>query len=84
MKRSHRKILEAIFAHPISANIAWRDVEALLRELGAEIEEREGSRVAITLKGQVTVQHRPHPRPTLDKGAVAALRDFLRNVGIKP
>jgi len=46
MKRTHQKTLEAVFAHPTSANIAWKDIEALLAGLGAEVSEREGSRVA--------------------------------------
>ena len=51
MKRKHRRILEAIYAHPTSGNILWADVEALLAALGAEISEREGSRVAVVLFG---------------------------------
>ena len=54
MRRRHRRTLEAIFAHPISANIQWRDIEALFIELGAEISEREGSRVAVVLLAAVT------------------------------
>ncbi len=84
MKAKHRRTLEAVFARPVSANIAWRDVEALLEALGAVIEERAGSRVAILLDGVPTVQHRPHPRPHMDKGAVAAMRDFLMACGVTP
>ena len=61
MKRSYLKTLEAVFAHPTSANIAWKDIEALLGGLGAEISEREGSRVAIVLFSEVRVFHRPSP-----------------------
>jgi hypothetical protein len=43
----------ARIAHPTSANIQWRDVEARLKALGAEIEEREGSRVAVIMFGEV-------------------------------
>jgi len=32
MKRKHQKTLEAIFAHPVSANIQWRAIEALFVE----------------------------------------------------
>ena len=46
MKRTHQKTIDAVFAHPTSANIAWKDIEALLVGLGAEVSEREGSRVA--------------------------------------
>ena len=84
MKRKHAKTLAAIFAHPTSANIQWRDVEALFKALGAEIEEREGSRVAVALFGQVQVFHRPHPEPTTDKGAVASIRKWLDSQGVTP
>lgn len=84
MKAKHRRTLEAVFAHPISANLEWRDVVALLESLGAVTEEGEGSRVHVALNGRAMTLHRPHPRPTMDKGAVAAIRDFLRNQGIEP
>lgn len=60
------------------------DVVALLNELGAELAEREGSRVAVFLFGQVRVMHRPHPSPDLDKGAVASIRKWLEDNGVKP
>ncbi len=83
MKRKHQKTLEAIFAHPVSSNIQWRDIESLLIELGAEISEREGSRVLVRLFGERRVFHRPHPSPNTDKGAVASLRDWLNDHGVK-
>jgi hypothetical protein len=49
MNRKHARTLAAVFARPVSANIHWRDIEALLTALGADIEEREGSRIAIIL-----------------------------------
>lgn len=84
MKRKHQKILELIFARPISGNIQWRDIEALLVDLGAEISEREGSRVGVRLFGDRRVFHRPHPSPNTDKGAVAAIREWLNTHGVKP
>ncbi len=85
MKAKYRKTLKAVFAHPISANIRWREIEGLFQALGAEIEEREGSRVAVIFPNQPPgVFHRPHPSPNADKGAVAAVRDWLENMGIKP
>ncbi|MBT3309180.1 MAG: type II toxin-antitoxin system HicA family toxin [Gammaproteobacteria bacterium] len=83
MKRKHQKILELIFKRPVSANVQWNDAQSLLLALGAEIDEtREGSRVGIILNGIPTMQHRPHPSPDMDKGAVADLRDFLRQCGV--
>ena len=84
MKRVHRKTLEAVFAHPTSANIAWKDIEALLVGLGAQASEREGSRIALVLFNEVRVFHRPHPSPKTDKGAVAAVRKWLEQHGVKP
>jgi hypothetical protein len=84
MKRKHQKTLRTIFVHPISGNIQWRDVEALFVELGAEIAEREGSRVAVVLFGEVRVFHRPHPTPNTDKGAVASIRKWLEQHGVEP
>jgi len=82
VKRKHAKTLAAIFAHPTSANIQWRDIEALFKSLGADVEEREGSRVAVILFGEVQVYHRPHPEPTTDKGAVASVRKWLESHGV--
>ena len=84
MNRKHAKTLAAIFAHPAPANIHWHDIEALFKSLGAKVIEREGSRVAVILFGQVQVYHRPHPQPTTDKGAVASIRKWLEFHGVTP
>ena len=84
MKRKHRRTLELIFARPVSANVRWVDIEALFGSLGAELEEREGSRVEVFLFGLVRVFHRPHPSPDTDKAAVAAIRKWLEENGVKP
>lgn len=84
MKKKHLKTLESIFARPISANLQWRDVEALVAALGADIEEREGSRVAVVLFNQVQVFHRPHQTPNMDKGAVASVRRWLEANNVTP
>lgn len=84
MKRTHRRTLELLFAHPTSASVQWRDVEALFRELGAEVSEREGSRVAVVPFGEVRVFHRPHPSPNTDRGAVASIRKWLQQYGVQP
>lgn len=85
MKRKHAKTLELIFHRPVSANVKHADAMALLAELGAKIDtSREGSRVAVVLFGEVRVFHKPHPKPDMDKGAVAALRDWLEQHGVTP
>lgn len=84
MKRRHQRTLEVLFAHPPSGNVPWRDVLALFVELGAEVNEREGSRVAVVLFGEVRVFHRPHPSPNTDKGAMASIRNWLKQHGVMP
>lgn len=84
MKRKHKKTLEAVFARPVSGNVHWRDIEALFVELGAEISEREGSRVAVVLFGEVRVFHRPHPSPSTDKGALSSIRKWMEQHGVLP
>ncbi len=84
MKRKHQRTLELIFSRPTSGNVQWRDIEALFLELGAEVTEREGSRVAVVLFEEVRVFHRPHPSPNADKGAVASIRKWLEQHGVEP
>lgn len=84
MNRKHRTTLESIFARPTSGSIRWNDIEGLFVSLGAEISEREGSRVGVILFGEVRVFHRPHPSPETDKGAVASIRKWLETNGVKP
>lgn len=78
MRKKHLKTLEQIYARPVSGTIKWADIEALFIELGAEISEGNGSRVRVRLFGDRRVFHRPHPSPDTDKGAVAAIREWLK------
>jgi hypothetical protein len=84
LRSKHRRTLQAIFAHPVRASIAWADIESLLIACGAEISEGRGSRVRIALNDVRAVFHRPHPQKETDKGAVAAMRRFLTEAGVEP
>ena len=84
LKKKHQTTLNVIFAMPVQSGIAWKDIEALLVALGAEITEGSGSRVRIALKDRRAVFHRPHPRKETDKGAVVSMKRFLKEVGVKP
>ena len=84
MSKKHERVLEAIFKLPVQSNVVWKDCEKLLVALGAEISEGEGSRVRVVLNEVKATFHRPHPQKETDKGALASLRKFLENAGIKP
>ena len=84
LSRKHQATLEAVFATPVRASVAWWDIEALFVACGGEISEGEGSRVRVALNGVRAVFHRPHPQKETDKGAVRSVRRFLSEAGIKP
>jgi hypothetical protein len=84
VNRKQRRTLSAIFATPTPAGLRWRDIETLMKALGAVIEEAEGSRIAVVLNGVPAVFHRPHPRPEAGKATVRAVRRFLELAGIGP
>jgi len=83
MNKKQLKILELIFKDPIQSNIKWVDVESLLKNLGADLSEGNGSRVRIILNNTRAVFHRPHPKREIDKGALMSVRKFLINAGVK-
>ena len=84
MNRKHKRTLEAVFRNPVQSGVPWKDIEALLKSLGAEISEGAGSRIRIALNGVRAVFHRPHPRKETDKGALCDMRRFLIIAGVKP
>jgi hypothetical protein len=84
LSKKHQTTLEAIFATPVRASIAWSDIESLFRACGAEISEGSGSRVRVALNDVRAVFHRPHPQKETDKGAVKSVRRFLTESGIEP
>lgn len=84
LSTKHARILAAIFANPVRADIRWTDIENLLRALGAEITQGAGSRVRVALNGRRMVFHEPHPQPTIVKDAVRSVRRFLLEAGITP
>jgi hypothetical protein len=80
----HDKTLAAVFADPVRANLRWADIEALFKHVGGIIENREGSRIHVTLMGVDASFHRPHPSPKTKKAAVKAVRRFLAEAGVTP
>ena len=84
MNTRQRRTLERVFEQPTRSDVAWTDVEALFRALGAELSEGNGSRVRVALNGVRAVFHRPHPEKETDRGALVSVRRFVENPGVKP
>ena len=80
----HRRTLQLIFEDPVRPDVPWRDIERLLEALGGELTEGRGSRVRVALAGVRAVFHRPHPTRVTDRGALRAVRRFLREAGFEP
>ena len=78
------KTLEKIFERPTHASIVWSDIMNLFKGCGAEIIQRQGSRVCMKLDKQRAVFHSPHPQKEAVKGAVEDIRSFLKRAGIQP
>ncbi|MDZ7699774.1 MAG: type II toxin-antitoxin system HicA family toxin [Deltaproteobacteria bacterium] len=84
LNKRQRKTIEKIYEKPTRADIAWTDILTLFRACGAQMVQREGSRVCIKLGSQRAVFHAPHPHKETVKGAIEDLREFLKNAGIFP
>ena len=82
MNHRHRKTLHAIFAHPINNNLDFKAVVHVLEQLGAEIDNKSGNRIGVTLNGHtVALTHVNHDLP---KEEVMQVRKFLVACGVDP
>ena len=64
--------------------IVFSDIEALIRALGGEVREGEGSRVVFELKGSRKYLHRPHPGKEARKYQIEELREWFERLEVKP
>jgi hypothetical protein len=84
MSRRAANLLHAIFHDPPSGNVHWRDVESLLKHVGASVEPISGARVRVKLNRMEGVLHRPHHSNVLDASALMHVREFLVRAGVTP
>jgi hypothetical protein len=84
MSHRHVKLIRSIFQDPPSGNVHWRDVESLLKHVGAALEPISGARVRVKLDRAEDVLHRPHHSNVLDASALMHLRGFLARAGVTP
>ena len=82
MKQKHRKVLHALFAHPISAKISAHSAESVLKELGAEIKQCHRGRWGVRLNGHFA--EFPQPSHALKPKHVKKIRDLITSCGIDP
>ncbi len=77
MNSKQRKTLETIFSDPLSGNLPWDRIEALLVAVGCNVVEGSGSSVTFEKDGRRAFFHRPHPQREALIYRVKAVREFL-------
>jgi hypothetical protein len=80
---SHLRTYKTIFQHPVSHNLEWRAVRALLGKLGHIAEEPNGN-LKVTRNGQILVLHPPRTKDVAETDELMALRHFLERSEMPP
>jgi hypothetical protein len=80
---THLRTYNRIFQHPVSHNLEWRSVYALLKKLGQIAEEPNGN-LKVTRNGQSLVLHRSYTKDVSDTGDLMAVRHFLEQSETPP
>ncbi|MGH7178893.1 MAG: hypothetical protein ACREJC_16070 [Tepidisphaeraceae bacterium] len=74
---AHQKTYDAVFQHPISRGIAWRDIHAMLNALRNVVLEEHEWTLKLTRNGRSMVLHRPYHKTLSDVRELMNLRRFL-------
>lgn len=74
----HQDTLRHVLAHPLSHNVEWQALVALLREVGSV--EEQGEHVTIEAGGQRLVLRRPRGKD-VEADELAEVRRFLGALG---
>lgn len=72
----HQRTLDRIFQHPISHNLVWHDVHALLGEI-AEVKKEHNGSLKVTRNGQTLFLHPTSKKDVTEMDEVMNLRHFL-------
>lgn len=84
MNKRQERTLNAIFRNPVPKTLEWRQIESLLKTLGAISIEGKGSRIRLVLNDVTATFHRPHNRKEALPYQVQDVRRFLEKAGIIP
>ena len=82
MSHKHAHLLRSIYQDPPSANIHWREIESLLKHLGASIESTHGARFRVVLNKVEVFLHHPHNSNTCARNDIKQIREFLAHAGV--
>jgi hypothetical protein len=79
----HQRTYDAVFQHPISRNLQWRDVRSMLGALAEMTEERNGN-LKFTRNGQTLTVHPPRRKDLSDVQELMQIRHFLERSAAPP
>jgi hypothetical protein len=82
MNHHHRKTLHALFSHPVSGNLSFKEVDHLLQELGAVCHDSDGGRRTVKLNGHSAAFSTHHH--SMPPEEIAQMRKYLERCGINP
>lgn len=77
---AHQSTYDAIFQHPLSRNLQWRDVRVMLMAMADTAEEHDGT-LKVTRNGQTLVLHAPVRKGFSDVHELMNIRHFLETSG---
>ncbi len=80
---SHLRTYDRIFQHPISHNLEWHDVRALLDKLGEVVVEHNGN-LKVTRNGQSLILYAPRTKDVAEMSELMNLRHFLERSETTP
>jgi hypothetical protein len=78
LSTAHRHTYQALFAHPISRNLAWRDVHSLVLAITGVAAQPDG-RIVATRFGHSITLHPDRSTPMSSTQEIIAVRHFLQD-----
>jgi hypothetical protein len=82
LNNHHQNTVDAIFGHPASGNVEWRQVLSLIEAIGTATHEHNG-KLKITL-GDETEVFEPPRNKDIDDQMIVDLRRMLTGAGYAP
>lgn len=81
----HKKVIQQVFAHPVSTNIDWKSLQHALEHFGATVELTKAHKAKVIYEGKEAVFALPHHGHEMsNKDEVVAIRHFLEEIGLTP
>ena len=74
---AHRRTFDAIFQHPISRNLTWREVRSMLDSMSDVVQDEHGQTLKLSRNGRTVTLHPPLQKNVSDMQELMGLRRFL-------